>query len=66
LNVRGLIDVRQIERHAAKLLIYDSSPLKVEIAVVKLKKYKSSGSDITAEPIQADGETLRSEVLNTQ
>jgi hypothetical protein len=36
-----------------------SSRLEVEIAIVKLKKYKSPGSDqIPAELIQAGGKTL--------
>jgi hypothetical protein len=43
--------------------IPDPSPFEVEITIVKLKRYKSPGSDQTpAEPIQAWGETLRSEV----
>jgi hypothetical protein len=37
--------------------------LEVEIAIAKLKRYKKPGSDqITAELIQAGGETLLSEV----
>jgi hypothetical protein len=37
--------------------------LEVEIAIAKLKKYKSPGSDqILAELIQAGGETLQSEI----
>jgi hypothetical protein len=39
------------------------SPFQVEIAVAKLKKYKSSGIDqILAELIQARGKTLHSEI----
>jgi hypothetical protein len=45
LNVRRVSDVRQIEIHAAKMLVSEPSPVGVEIAVIKLKKYKSSGSD---------------------
>jgi hypothetical protein len=38
----------------------------VEIAIAKLKKYKSPGSDqIAAELIQAGGEILLSELVNT-
>jgi hypothetical protein len=38
----------------------------VEIAVAKLKKYKSPGSDqILAELIQAEGEILLSEIHNS-
>jgi hypothetical protein len=41
----------------------DPSPFEVEIAVAKLKKYKSPGSDqILAELIQAGAETLQSEI----
>jgi hypothetical protein len=44
----------------------DPSPLEVEIAVEKFKRYKSPGSDhsdqIPAELIQAGGETLQSEI----
>jgi hypothetical protein len=41
----------------------DPSPLEVEIAIAKLKRYKSSGGDqITAEIIQAGGEILHSKI----
>jgi hypothetical protein len=50
--------VRQIEIHAAKPLVSEPSPVWVEIGIVKLKNYKSSGSDqILAELFQAGGET---------
>jgi hypothetical protein len=40
-------------------LVHSSSPLEVEIATAKVKKYKSPGSDqILAELIQAGGEIL--------
>jgi hypothetical protein len=43
--------------------VSDPSLFEVEIAIAKLKRYKSSGSDqIPAELIQAGGETLRSEI----
>jgi hypothetical protein len=38
LNVHRVSDVRQIEIHAAKILVSEPSPVGVE-------KYKSSGSD---------------------
>jgi hypothetical protein len=45
------------------LLVRDPSPYKPEIAIVKLKRYKSPGSDqILAEPIQAGGETFPPEI----
>jgi hypothetical protein len=44
-------------------LVPDPSPFEVEIAIVKLKSYKSPGSDqIPAELIEAGGETLWSEM----
>jgi hypothetical protein len=61
LNVHNVSDVRQIEVHMAEPLVPGSSCLEVEIAIAKLKKYKSSGgNEILAEPIQAGNETLLS------
>jgi hypothetical protein len=41
----------------------EPSPFEVEIAIAKLKRYKSPGSDqIPAELIQAGGEILQSEI----
>jgi hypothetical protein len=37
-------DVRQIEIHADEPLVPDPSPFVVEIAIAKLKMYKSPGS----------------------
>jgi hypothetical protein len=57
--VHSVSDVRQIEIHA----VHDHSPFDVEIAIAKLKEYKSPDNDQTpAELIQAGGETLLSEV----
>jgi hypothetical protein len=54
LNVHSESDVRQIERDIAELLVPGPSYLEVEIAVAKLKKYKSPGSDkILTELMQA-------------
>jgi hypothetical protein len=48
-----------MEVHSAKTFVPDPSPLEVEIAIAKLKKYKSPGSDkILAKLIQAGGETF--------
>jgi hypothetical protein len=59
--VRNVSDVRQTEAHMAEQLVPGPNCLEVEIAVAKLKKYKSSGSDqILAELIQAGGEILLS------
>jgi hypothetical protein len=61
--VHNVSDVRQIEVHKAEPLVRGPSLLEVEIAIAKLKKYKSPGSDqIPAEVIQAGGEILLSEI----
>jgi hypothetical protein len=55
-NVRG---VRQKVVHTAEPLVSNLSRLDVEIAIAKLKKYISPGSDeIPAELIQAGGKIL--------
>jgi hypothetical protein len=52
-------DVRQISVHTAEPLVPGPSRLEVEIAIAKLKKCKSPGSDqILAELIQTGGEIL--------
>jgi hypothetical protein len=54
LNVHNVSDVRQIEVHTAESLVPGPSHPEVEMAIAKLKKYKSPGSDqISAELIQA-------------
>jgi hypothetical protein len=59
--VHNISDVRQIQVHVAEPLVPGPSHLEVEIAIAKLKKYKSPGSDqIPAELIQAGGEMLNS------
>jgi hypothetical protein len=56
-------DVRWTEIHTDELLIQDARPFDFQIAIAKLKKYKSPGGDqIPAELIQAGGETLWSEI----
>jgi hypothetical protein len=45
LNVHNVSDVRQIEVHTAEPLVPGPSHLEVEIAIAKLKKYKSPGSE---------------------
>jgi hypothetical protein len=63
LNVQNVSDVRQIEVHTAEPLVPGPSRLEVEIAIAKLKKYKSPGSDeIPAELIQAGGDILLSAI----
>jgi hypothetical protein len=54
LNVHNASDVRRIEVHTAEPLVPGSSRIEVEIAIAKMKKYKSPGSDqILAEMTQA-------------
>jgi hypothetical protein len=61
LNVHNVSDVRQIEVHTAEPLVPGPSCLEAEIAIAKLKNYKSPGSDqIPAELIQAGGEIVLS------
>jgi hypothetical protein len=45
MNVHRISDVRQVEVHTAEPLVPGPSRLEVEIAIAKLKKYKSPGSD---------------------
>jgi hypothetical protein len=63
LNVHGVNEVRQTELHTAEPLVPEPSSSEVEIAIEKLRSYKSPGSDqIPAELFQARGNTLRSEI----
>jgi hypothetical protein len=64
LNVHGVNNVRQTEIHAAEPLVPELSSPEVEIAIEKLKRYKSPCTDQNpAELIQVGGgDTLRSEI----
>jgi hypothetical protein len=63
LNIHRVSDVRQIEIHTTKSFVPEASPFELEIAIAKLKKYKSPGSNqIATELIQVGGETLQSEI----
>jgi hypothetical protein len=63
LNAHGAGGVRQTEMHTAEPFVPDPSASEVEVAVGKLKRYKSPGVDpIPSELIQARGETLRWEI----
>jgi hypothetical protein len=63
LNVHGAGGVRQTEIHTAEAFVPEPSASEVEVAIGKLKRYKSPGVDqIPAELIQAGGQTLCSEV----
>jgi hypothetical protein len=62
LNVLDVSGVRQREMRTGEPLAYEPSRLGFEIAIEKLKRYKSPGVDqIPAELIQAGGNTSRSE-----
>jgi hypothetical protein len=45
LNIRGVHDVRQMDIHTAEPLIPEPSLVEVEMAIGKLKSYKSRGTD---------------------
>jgi hypothetical protein len=61
--VHNVSDVRQTEAHTAEPLVSGPSHLEVEIAIAKLKKYKSRSSDqIQARLNQARGEILFSAI----
>jgi hypothetical protein len=63
LNVQGVHDLRQMDIHTAEPLVPQPSLVEVEIALGKLKSYKSPGTDqIPAELIKAGDETLYSEI----
>jgi hypothetical protein len=63
LNVHGIHDVRQMDICTAEPLVPEPSLVKVEIAIGKLKSYKSPVTDqILAKLIKARGETLYSEI----
>jgi hypothetical protein len=58
LNIHGVHDVRQMDIHMAESLVPELSLVEVEIAIGKLKRYKSLGTDqIPAELIKAGVET---------
>jgi hypothetical protein len=63
LNVCGVHNIRQKDIQTAEPLVPEPSLVKVEIAVGKLKSYKSLCTDqIPAELIKAGDETLCSEI----
>jgi hypothetical protein len=63
LNVHRVHDVRQMDIHTVEPLVPEPSLVEVEIAIGKLKSYKSPGTDnIPAELIKAGGESLYSEI----
>jgi hypothetical protein len=58
-NIHQFSDIRQVEIHTAESLVPVPSPFEVQIAIAKLNKYKSPGSDqILTELIQTGGEVV--------
>jgi hypothetical protein len=63
LNVHG-VNVRQNEIHAAEAVVSEPSVFKVEMAMKKLKRHKSPGTDqIRAEMIKAGDRTILRAIL---
>jgi len=63
LNVNEINDIRQTEIHTVEPLVPQPSAFEVELAIEKLKNYKSPGSDqIPAELIKAGGGTICCEI----
>ena len=63
LNVYGVNDDRQTETHTAEPLVPEQSAFEVDLAIEKLKSYKSPGIDqIPAELIKEGGRTIRFQI----
>jgi hypothetical protein len=62
LNVHGVGCVRQTEMHTAEPSVPEASVSEVQVAIGKLKRYKSPGVEISAELIQTGRKTLHSEI----
>jgi hypothetical protein len=63
LDIHGVNHVRQTEIHKAEPLVPEPSAFDVEMAVEKLKRHKSPGTnEIPAELIKAWGRTIRNEI----
>jgi len=61
LNVHGFNDVRDAELHTAETLVPEPCAFEVELAIAKLKSYRSPHIDqIPAELIKAGGRTIHS------
>jgi len=62
-DVHGVNDVRQTEIHTAEPLVHEPSASEFEMAIEKLKRHKSPGTDrIPAQLIIAGVRTVRSEI----
>jgi hypothetical protein len=63
LNVHRVNDVRQTEIHTVEPLVPEPSSSEVEIAIEKLKRYKSPGiNQIPEELVEAGGNTISSKI----
>jgi hypothetical protein len=63
LNAQGPCGIRHTENHTAEPFVPEPSTAEIKVAIRKLKRYKAPGSDqIPAELIQAEGETLCSDI----
>jgi hypothetical protein len=63
LNIHGVSDVRQTELHPVELLVPEPSAFEVELAVEKLKRHKSPGTDqIQGGLMKAGGRTVSYEI----
>jgi hypothetical protein len=63
LNLQGAGAIRQTEIHTAEPFVPEPSAAEFEVAIRKIIRYRAPGSDqIPAELIQAEGETLHSEI----
>jgi hypothetical protein len=63
LNAHDVSDVRQREVHMSEPLVPGPSRLEAEIAIPKLKKYKSPGSDQT--PVELIQEGVKHHLLHS-
>ena len=62
-NIHGVNDVRQAEKHTEQPLVPEPSIFEIELAIQKLKSNKSPGIDqISAILMKAGGRTLRYEI----
>jgi len=59
LDVRGVNDIRQMDKHIAEPLVPEPSAFEIELAIEKPKSHKSPGIDqIPAELNKAGGRTI--------
>ena len=61
--MHGVNDIRQTEIHTAEPLVLEPRASEDKIAIEKLKRHRSQGTDqIPAELIKAEGRTTHSEI----